>query len=310
MNQTFRIRWIALFLLIVSFSVHAQIQADSVQWSLRYLATWKNDTIGNAAMKDPLSLCADPSGYLYVADTGNQRIVKWSQTGSMVAQIGGFGWGTEQLDRPVSVWAKNGLDVLVADMNNQRIVRFDKDLHYISSLNSSETWPEVLRFGFPMDAALGGQSELFCLDGDNRRILKMDVFGNPQTSFGGFDEGEGMLDRPARILLTRDSRILVSDEGAACIKVFDTHGNYLFSFGSGLMEKPAGIAEPQDGWLLVADPSAKHVLVFHSFQYQGRYLSAGEAFIEPVDVSIWKNTVYVLDKKRGAIDLFEWTQRP
>jgi len=294
--------------LFIAVCAGAQVPEAGVQWHLRYLATWETDTGGNALMKDPQSICADPSGFVYVADTGNHRILKWNPNGSVVAEIGGFGWGTEQFNGPVSVWAKNGLDVLVADMNNQRIVRFDRDLHYISELHSSETWPEELRFGFPLDAALGAQSELFCLDGDNRRVLKVDVFGNPQVSFGDFDEGEGRLGKPSKFCILQNSRILISDDESSSIKVFDALGNYLYSFGTGVLKQPSGMTDPARGWLLVADRSEKQILVFRDFQqFEGRYSLPGGAWGEPVDIASWKNRIYVLDKKRAAIDLFEWT---
>ncbi len=299
---------IAVLWFLVAFSVRAQTTDGGLQWHLRYLATWKSDTSGNFLMKDPHSICADPSGFLYVADTGNHRILKWSPNGTVLAEIGGFGWGTEQLDGPVSVWAKNGLDVLVADMNNQRIVRYDRDLHYISELRSSETWPEKLRFGFPLDAALGAQSELFCLDGDNRRVLKIDVFGNPQVSFGDFDEGEGRLGKPSKFCIVENSRILVTDDESSSIKVFDVLGNYLFTFGVGIVKQPAGMSDLARGWLLVADRLEKQILVFRDLrQFEGRYSFPGEAWGDPVDIASWKNRIYVLDKKRAAIDLLEWT---
>lgn len=291
-------------------SLLAQAPVDSVKWQMRYLATWKTGADGNAVMKNPNAICADPSGFLYVADTGNQRILKYDPAGSTIAQIGGFGWGADQLNGPVSVWAKNGLDVLVADMNNQRIVRYDRDLHYISALSASETWPDELQFGFPLDAALGAQSELFCLDGDNRRILKMDVFGNPQIRFGDFDEGEGRLEKPSRFCIVENSRILISDEESASVKVFDVLGNFLFSFGSGVFKQPSGMTVPARDWLLVADRSEKQILVFHNFRFEGRTVSPVEVWADPVDVTSWRNRVYVLDKKRAAVNLFEWILLP
>lgn len=307
MNRTFRTRGMTMLCFLFAISLRSQAVEDSSRWNLRYLATWRLEGDGQTGMKEPQAICADPAGFLYVADTGNQRILKWNPSGSVVAEIGGFGWGTEQLDDPVSVWAKNGLDVLVADMNNQRIVRYDRDLHFISELRSSETWSEQLQFGFPLDAGLGAQSELFCLDGDNRRILKMDVFGNPQIRFGDFDEGEGRLEKPRRFCIVRNSRVLISDEGSASVKVFDVLGNYLFSFGSGLLKKPAGMVDTDPERIVIADRLARQIFVFRNSLFEGCYSSGGEPWTEPVDVASWKNRVFVLDAGRGAIDILEWT---
>jgi DNA-binding beta-propeller fold protein YncE len=288
----------------------AQDPAEAPQLSLHFLATWTGESGGNTAMKEPNAVSVDPSGNVYVADTGNQRILKFNPLGLITAQIGGFGRGTDQFDGPVSVWAQNGLDVLVADMNNQRVVRCDRGLHFISSLEQGDSWPDAFRFGFPLDAALGMQSELYCLDGENRRVVKLDVMGNPQIAFGGFDAGEGRLDKPSRFFITRDNRILVSDEGSGTVKTFDMHGNFLFSFGSGLFEKPMGLCEPDDGWLLVADAAQRRVFTFKTYRPFDGTVFDGPPFAEPVDAASWKNRVFVLDKKRACLDLFEWTYRP
>ena len=261
-------------------------------------------------MKEPRAICADPAGNVYVADTGNQRILKFNSYGEVIAQIGGFGWGKERFDGPVSVWAQNGLDVLVADMNNQRVVRCDKDLHYLSELEPDDSWTDDLRFGFPLDACLSLQSELFCLDGENRRILKLDAMGRPQVVFGGFDAGDGQLGKPSRICITRSNRLLVADEESPAIKTFDMHGNFLFSFGSGSLEKPSGLCEVDADWLLVADVTLKRIVVFRAFLPTDRPLFAGPVFSEPIDAAFWRNTVFILDKERASIDLFEWTFRP
>jgi tripartite motif-containing protein 71 len=284
--------------------------SDASKARLHYLATWTGESGGSTPMKEPRSVSADPSGNVYVADTGNQRILKFDPSGRIAAEIGGFGWGAEQFDGPVSVWAQNGLDVLVADMNNQRVVRCDRGLHYISQLTAGDSWPDVFQFGFPLDAGLGMQSELYCLDGENRRVLKLDAMGNPQLVFGGFDAGEGRLDKPSRFCIMRDNRILVADEGSGTVKAFDMHGNFLFSFGSGLFEKPMGLCEPETDWLLVADSMQKMVFAFRSFRRFDGVVSDGPGFGEPVDISSWKNRVFVLDRRRACLDLFDWKFAP
>jgi len=275
-----------------------------------YLATWGEKGSGLGQFREPQGISVGPGGFLYVADTGNHRIQKFDPTGRVVGEIGGIGWEKELFDHPVALSAKNGLDVFVADYFNQRIERYDKDLHYLASFLSSEEWAEHLRFGFPIDVDISNQGELFCLDAENHRVLKLDVFGEPQLSFGDFDAGEGRLVEPRRMMVSGQDRVYVSDEEEGRIVVFDIHGNYLVTLGEGVLEKPMGMAEMAPGLLLVVDEEKKSVFVFQGLgglvgSFGGEEV-VGRAFAEPVDVACWRDRVYVLDKKRCVVDVFLW----
>lgn len=280
---------------------------------VKFLASWGERGSGPGEFKEPQGISVDPSGFLYVADTGNHRIEKLDPTGRFVAEIGGFGWEKEQFDEPVALSARNGLDVFVADYYNQRIERYDKDLHYLASFRPSEDWPEHLRFGFPLCVDISSQGELFCLDGENHRILKLDVLGNPQLSFGDFDAGEGRLVAPHRLFVSGQKKVYVSDEEEGRVVAFDIHGNFLNALGEDVLERPMGVAEITPDFLLVADVGKRRVSVFReSGEFVGSFGTGEEmgfAFEEPVDVAFWRNRVYVLDRKRSAVDVFEWTAK-
>lgn len=259
---------------------------------------------------EPSSLTIDPRGFLYVADTGNNRIQKFDSDGNFKKEIGGFGWEKERFDHPTALSARNGLDVFISDHYNHRIERYDKDLNYLASLKNNNDWPEYLQFGFPLDVDISPQGELYCLDGENQRILKLDVLGNPQISFGDFDAGEGRLHHPRRMYISPDNYIFISDEKEGKIIVFDIHGNYLFSFGEGVLEKPAGMTGKGPDLFFVADPGNKKIFVFYKYSTVLVSISGSREdeihFQEPVDVCLWKDRLYVLDKKRATIDIFKW----
>lgn len=275
---------------------------------LRHLASWGGRGNGPGMFREPEGISAGPSGRLYIADTGNNRIQILGGRGDFIGEIGGYGWEREQFDGPVAVSARNGLDVFVADYNNGRVERYDKDLHFLASFVSSTEWQEHLQFGFPMGVDISSQGELFCLDGENRRVLKLDVLGEPHVSFGDFDAGEGRLKEPRRILVPGNGRVYVSDEDR--IAMFDVHGNYLSSLGRAWLGRPAGMAF-LEGCLLVADALRGSVMVFREDAPVGSFGGTGIRFDEPVDVAAWRNLVYVLDRGRCTVDVFEWMgERP
>lgn len=303
-----RMWMVSFFFLVMASILHGQESQERA--FVRYITSWGEKGSGPGQLKEPGGISVDPSGYLYIADTGNQRIQKWDPFGWFVAEIGGFGWGEEQFDDPVALSARNGLDVFVADMQNQRIERYDKDLHYLATLNASEDWPEHLQFGFPRDVALFATGELFCLDGENHRVLKLDVLGHPQRSFGDFDSGEGRLVYPQRLALSGQGNVCVSDWEPPRIVVFDLYGNYRFTFGEGILKAPFDLFVLPDETILVADRQLKTVFIFQkSGGLLGSFEGARELairFDEPVDVACWRNRLFVLDQERCTVDVFQW----
>ncbi|MBN1894948.1 NHL repeat-containing protein [bacterium] len=276
-----------------------------------YLASWGEAGSGPGQFKAPEGLDVDPSGNLYVADTGNNRIQKWDAAGNCLASVGGFGWDREQFDRPVAVCAGNGLDVFVADYGNGRIERYDKDLHFLASLTSSDSWPLALRFGFPRDVGLSDQGELLCLDGENRRVLKLDILGSPLRSFGDFDSGEGSLSDPFRMLITRNS-IWISDRDDPSIVLYDTHGNFLRRTVAGSVPEPAGMTGLEDELVLAVGRSGEWLVFSENGGMIGRPKLEGflySQFREPVDAAFWKGRLYILDRMSCSIMLFQMTHR-
>ena len=75
----------------------------------------------------PFGIAAQADGAIYVADSGNHRIVRWmpgAGRGELIAGGRGRGHGLEQLNYPRGLVVDFNGDVLVADTFNHRIVRW------------------------------------------------------------------------------------------------------------------------------------------------------------------------------------------
>lgn len=76
---------------------------------------------GAGQMNGPWGVGTDDAGNVYVADTQNNRVQKFSATGAYLTQWGAFGTGNGQFDGPRSVCADHLGNVFVVDGNNNRI---------------------------------------------------------------------------------------------------------------------------------------------------------------------------------------------
>lgn len=169
------------------------------------------------------SFTISSGGIIYVTDLNRNEISSFDTLGNKLKDVGGFGWQSGLFDQPVDIFA-NPLVVYVADKNNHRIQQFDRNLNFISSLSSrSEDFDG--NFGFPLSLAVSNQGDLFILDGENKRVIKFDMFGNFLTSFGGIDGGNFKLKKPSSLSVDSKGLVFVSDDKT--LNIFDSFGNGL-----------------------------------------------------------------------------------
>jgi DNA-binding beta-propeller fold protein YncE len=79
---------------------------------------------GDGQFYNPYGIAVDSSGNVYVADTVNQRIQKFSSSGSFVTKWGSSGSGDSQFNYPIGIAIDSSGNVYVADEYNYRFQKF------------------------------------------------------------------------------------------------------------------------------------------------------------------------------------------
>ena len=119
-------------------------------------------------------MAVSPDGkWVYVADTWNHRIQKFSADGTPVTS-----WGTPNYDPvssgPFGLWGPRGIaldsqgHVLVADTGNKRILIYDSDGNFISQFGGQGAGAG--QFDEPVGLAFDGDGNLYVADTWNQRI--------------------------------------------------------------------------------------------------------------------------------------------
>lgn len=222
-------------LLLAVFSVFPGGARDTLSAEFLY-------SFGN--FSGPRGTAIAPSGLVYVVDTGNNKLKVYLPSGDSVREIGGYGWGQLEFDRPYDVAVGAGLNFYVADYGNHRIQRFDKDLNYISTLYTRDSDDPSQRFGYPTSVAISRLGDLFLLDNENVRVVKVNTFSTIERTFGGIDAGKGRLMNPRKVRLTNQELVCVLDEQR--IVIFDNFGNYVRTIGEGALTDPKGMTIQRD----------------------------------------------------------------
>ena len=260
--------------------------------------------IERGQMNSPQGISVNIKGNIFIADTGNNRIQKFSGEGKFIKLVGGFGWNTAQFDEPSAIWARDGLHVLVADKNNHRIMHYDSNLNFVSVTDGAAINNESLRFRFPVGVVRSDTGELFIIDSENSRVMRINSFGIPEHSFGGYGSPGKPLINPVKIAAKGSERLYVSDAGRKEIVVYDYFGNYLHTLGKGMVQQPAGLDIDEKGNILICDTAASQVFVFSS---SGQMIVrlVHPTITAPIDIAFARNRIYILDKENAAVSVFE-----
>ena len=126
--------------------------------------------------KPPGGGIAVAGNYVYVADSGNNRIQRFNLSGGEQMEWGSKGSGPAQFRYPRGL-AANAAEVLVADDDNHRIEKFDPDGGYQGSAGSQGQGPG--QFGFPYGIALDSQNAYVTLEGNQSTIRIAKTGGSP-----------------------------------------------------------------------------------------------------------------------------------
>lgn len=192
----------------------------------RVAAVTDGTEAGNAAVPlgffGPRGIAVDGNGNVYIADTGNKRIVVTDNNGKYLYQWGSFGSAPGQFSEPIGVAVDNDGTVVVGDTWNARVQFFAADGNGRISPAPIQTWRvngwQAQTYDDPYVAIANGQV-LASIPG--RNVVAVGGFdGSESLRWGGSGGDNASFIDPSGVAFGPDGKAYVIDRGNQRIMVF------------------------------------------------------------------------------------------
>jgi DNA-binding beta-propeller fold protein YncE len=220
---------------------------------------------------EPWGIALGLDGSIYVADTWNHRIQKFTADGEFITMWGYFG----QAEAPEALWGPRDVAVdsqgrvYVTDTGNKRIVVFDADGKPVTQFGSVGL--ELGQFDEPVGVALGPEDQVYVADTWNQRVqvFIQDSVGN-FTPLNSWDiagwYGQSLDNKP---FLAADSQgnVFVTDPEAPRVLEFNNEGVFTrywgdYSTGPDGFGLAGSVAPDGQGGVWVSDAGNNRIMHF------------------------------------------------
>ena len=299
---------LTVVLLVVAVSVPAYSEEPP-----QYLMQWGSEGSGPGQFNGPQDVAVDNTGNVYVADTQNHRIQKFTGNGTFVTSWGEFGTSDGQMKYPSGVCADNFGHVYVADPLNHRIQRFtDSGVHLLSWGSQGS---EHGQLNGPGAVAADESGNVYVTDGGNVRVEKFTSDGQYLLTFApGYGNGLVAFDG---IAVGPYGNVLVTDPSHKTVQEFTTNGQYINMYGcTGGYPNSCAFSHPNDvdldsegnfyavdnDWFRVVKRSPSGTVL----TLWGTYGTGDGQFDQPYGIAVNRTTgwVYVAEEYNNRVQVF------
>ena len=236
-------------------------------------------------------------GNVYVTDSGNSRVEKFTGSGSFITQWGSKGFGHGQFNPgPVGVAVDSFGNVYVTDAESNRVQKFDSSGTYITQ------WASYGPYGVAVDSS----GNVYVANYWNNQVQKFTGSGTFITQWGSEGSGPGQFNDPVGVAVDSSGNVYVTDAENDGVQKFDSSGNYITQWSS---DGPVGVAVDSSGNVYVTDADNNRVQKFDSY---GRYLTqwgdygySNGKFHSPSGIAVdLSGNVYVADESNNRVEKF------
>ncbi len=277
------------------YNVNSSIKQFDV--SSETTSDYITNTPNPGLLNDPLRMSVDSSGNLFVADTGNNRIVKYSFDGS------NYSYDTEvAVTTPVGVAIDGSDDVYVVDNNggDKKIRKFNNNLSLIND-NLVPTGYFSKAVGLEINKTTG---KIYVGDEGNKEVFRFASNGTYELSWGSYGIGNGEFMTIRDIAVSPvNGDVYVASTGSVwipnsmVIQRFDADGNFIIKWANQyFLDQVKTITVDKDGNLCAAVVNAVQKIIL---KYEPDSDSITTVYMNGFKQHHWKDTMCVTADAQG-----------
>jgi streptogramin lyase len=224
-------------------------------------------------LKNPWGVAVNSEGKLWVVDSANNRVEKFSAEGTYISKFGETGTGPGQLKEPQGIAIDSAGHIWIADTGNNRLEEFSSAGAYMATVGSLGSEPG--QFKAPSAMAFGASGNVWVTDTANNRIEKFDKEGKYVSQFGSVGSEPGQLKEPKGIAIDASENIWVADTANNRIQEYTKGGSFIRRFGTagageGQLNTPIGLSIDSSGNIWTIDAANNRA---ESFSPTGAYIT-------------------------------------
>lgn len=219
-------------------------------------------------LNEPWDVGVGPDGTVYVADTWNYQVVAFDAQGQWIRSWGVP--GPNLLDDPFALWGPRGIEVdeegrvYVADTGNKRILVYSADGDFIRQIGSGGGLDGQL--DEPAGLAIGPDGALYVADTWNQRVQVFSAEGVFLRNWA-LDGWFAQTNERPYLVVDGAGNVYVGDPEAFRVIVFDSFGNFQYTFGDfTTVQTVGGLAVSDQGVLYLSDVAGGVVQAYTDLQ--------------------------------------------
>jgi DNA-binding beta-propeller fold protein YncE len=199
----------------------------------------------------PEGIAVGPGGTIFVADAGNDRVMKYGPTGRFRARLGKHGSYAGQYVQPWGIAVGHG-SAYVADQGNYRIQRWSTGGRRRGAFGHFGRGRGDLVTPYGVAVSPSGD-RVYVSDLIRHKVIAFSPTGRVLDEWGGPGAGAGQFLKPAGVAVSRDGSVFVADRCNDRVQRFTAGGRYIESFGVGTLRGPTFVALNRGGDVFVSD---------------------------------------------------------
>ena len=275
-----------------------------------FLDSWPYCNSGPGfSLDQPSGIAVGRDGSVYVTDTYNHRVVKFSSEGTFISAWGSRGKEPGKFVYPEGIATDSSGNVYVTDTEgygynslcSHRVQKFDMDGNFITQWGGYGTKDGL--FMNPLGIAVDANGYVYVSDSSQSvnksyRIQKFDSNGVFVKSWGGEGRIEGKFVNPKGLAVDEDGYVYVADSGNGRIQKFSADGDFISLWGgrgltNGFLAGPESIGVDAQDNIYVADHSNYRI---QKYDKNGNYIKQwgsigtgdGQFFCGPKSIAVSK----------------------